>query len=211
MAHNTSSHEKEIRDAVVIKLRELFPSARIIHELNTGHGSNRVDLAAVTTSQIITAEIKSEKDTLKRLPRQVKQFKSCSHVTIVAAHAKFFETFSYFNNRDLGFRAKEPLAAVNALEWCYPIPDYIRYPHVWDIPASQYRNPDTREVLKLLWREELITESRKHGISVKTRDTKTDLMNAMYLHMTGLEISKAACRQLRQREFAEADPQIGAY
>lgn len=39
-----SSDEQEIRDFVVAKLRQLMPSARIVHELNvSGQGSNRLD------------------------------------------------------------------------------------------------------------------------------------------------------------------------
>lgn len=84
-----SEAETEIRDRVVTKLRRARPEARIIHEINIGGGKNRADVMAVSPAEIITVEIKSEKDKLDRLPAQIKTMRQCSHITIAALHRKF--------------------------------------------------------------------------------------------------------------------------
>jgi len=67
----SSASEEEIRAAVVGRLRELMPDARIVHELNVaGQGSNRIDVAAIGKQAIVGVEIKSRKDVLKRLDEQ---------------------------------------------------------------------------------------------------------------------------------------------
>src|SRR6056297_3623333 len=84
-----SEAEAEIRDAVVAKLRRTRPDARIIHEINMAGGTNRADVMAVSPAEIITVEIKSEKDKLDRLPDQIATMRKCSHITVAALHRKF--------------------------------------------------------------------------------------------------------------------------
>ncbi|MGX1741606.1 hypothetical protein ACWIEX_08630 [Bosea sp. NPDC055353] len=86
-----SADEEEIRAAVIVRLRELMPNARLVHELNVaGQGSNRIDVAAIDRQVIVAVEIKSRKDTLKRLGEQWDAFTRCCHYVIVAAHEKHF-------------------------------------------------------------------------------------------------------------------------
>ncbi len=89
MKHSRSSAEWEIREAVVARFRELWPSARIIHELKVDHGNSRADVVAVESDRIWICEIKSERDTLSRLPTQIRDFYPVSHGLIVAAHEKW--------------------------------------------------------------------------------------------------------------------------
>ncbi|HEY0920616.1 hypothetical protein [Devosia sp.] len=90
MKHSRSSAEVEIRDAVVARLRELRPDARIVHELNVDEGMNRVDVAAIGRDRIVFVEIKSERDKPHRLARQLHAFGPCCHALILAAHEKWF-------------------------------------------------------------------------------------------------------------------------
>lgn len=66
-----SDAEKRIREKAEAYLRKNYPTARIIHELVLATGHIRIDLAAITENKIVVVEIKSERDTLKRLGSQV--------------------------------------------------------------------------------------------------------------------------------------------
>ncbi len=92
MKHTRSSAEVEIRDAVVARLRELLPSARIVHEFNVDEGMNRVDVAAIGRDRMVFVEIKSERDKPHRLARQLHAFGPRCHALILTAHEKWFES-----------------------------------------------------------------------------------------------------------------------
>jgi hypothetical protein len=66
-----SDAEARIRDKAAAYLRKNYPNARIVHELVLSSGNIRIDLAAITENKIVVVEIKSERDTLKRLGAQV--------------------------------------------------------------------------------------------------------------------------------------------
>jgi hypothetical protein len=67
-----SEAEERIRAKVEAEFRRRWPDARIVHELVLNQGGVRIDLAAITEDALIVAEIKSERDVLKRLAGQVK-------------------------------------------------------------------------------------------------------------------------------------------
>ena len=83
-----SDAEGEIRDAVVQKLRMIRPNARIMHEINILNGVNRVDVMAVDVAEIISVEIKSEKDKLARLADQMAAMRRVLQVAVAAADRK---------------------------------------------------------------------------------------------------------------------------
>ena len=208
-----SEAEEEIRAAVVDRLRELMPKARIIHELNTsGTGSLRVDLAAVDDETIIGVEIKSERDTLSRLQRQWDVFNRTFHETIVVAHRKHWNEAGDRLEHDLSRKSSVFLAT-----WMYPKPvtdaGFYRagrwnLPKAWRWSHSRPEQPRAANLLQMLWRDELKAECSKHQISVTSRATRTVMIGEMVWLMTGREICQAVCRQLRQRDFARADPPI---
>jgi hypothetical protein len=66
-----SASEERIRAKVEAAMRRRWPSARIVHELQLEQGGVRIDLAAVTTDHLAVAEVKSERDVLKRTKRQI--------------------------------------------------------------------------------------------------------------------------------------------
>jgi len=209
-----SSAEYEIREAVVQRLRDEFPSGRIIHELNCEQGRNRIDVACVTPSLIISVEIKSEKDTLKRLADQVRSFQSCSHFVIVAAHEIFFEEFTY-NNGLPGFRPNTELfkGSEQSQLWLYPRPDEVlKNRYQWRaLDIRRAALIDTRALMRLMWADELRMTVRNAGIQITgiARASKDHLTKVLWSQLTGAEITAATCRYLRAREFAEADPRIG--
>lgn len=223
-----SVEEQAIRIDVVARLRELLPDPRIVHELNVaGQGTNRIDVAAITTDVIVGVEIKSQKDTLKRLDAQWAAFSKCCHLVIVAAHEKHFTPY-----RSPGWRDDAPpdidlnhplffgKFRTRERAWRFPRPEGLVNEH------GQRRDNGERwffdlwrdilpkvplhsgSLLEMLWASELQAECRRHRLSVSSRSTRYMMIREMALLMNGKEIAQAVCRQLRARTFAEADPPI---
>lgn len=225
-AMTRSLDEQEIRNAVVARLRELLPDARIVHELNVaGQGSNRIDVAAITKQHIVGVEIKSRKDVLKRLDEQWKAFNDVCHFVVVAAHEKHFADFreSYW---------REDMPAKRHLnhplffgKWNH---DYRVWPYLmpplgaegrtrldgrhwfFDRHNQLQRIPQATRMLDMLWAAELQAECRSHRVACSSRSTRPDMIRDLAWHLTGKEVTHAVCRQLRQRSFAEADAPIYA-
>ena len=53
-----------MRALIVPELRKRWPAARIVHELPLRYSTRRIDLAAITETEIISVEIKSSKGTI---------------------------------------------------------------------------------------------------------------------------------------------------
>lgn len=205
--------EREMRNTVIDKIRQFRPNSRIIHELNTaGHGSPRADLAAVGEAEILLFEIKSEKDVLKRLDHQWKAFSACSHQTFLVLDKKFFVEKVYANNAgtryDPGPKLSEILGshAKNHV-WPYPEPQRNKNKYAdqsWKV-KMRYDTPNTRAMLNLLWRAELIELCKNLSVSFYAKDNMAVLTERLILGSTGRQITEGVCRALRQRPFAEAD------
>lgn len=190
-----SASETAIRDAVVARLRQLYPTARIIHELTVGNGANRVDVAAVTDDTLVLVEIKSERDKLKRLPDQIRAFAPVCHHLIIAAHERWCSGSKYPNcdaERIIRFNNAGHL-------WRYPSDVPWQRPWVSSIPWHH-------RMLKLLWTEELRDVGTDHGLAHVARYSGVELANVLAKSMTGAQIELAVCHALRRRQFAEADP-----
>lgn len=203
-----SSAEHEIRDALVAYLHRHAPSARVVHELVVG--GCRADVGAVFRDRLILFEIKSERDVLKRLEDQVKQFTAAAHDVVIVAHEKFFDTTPYQNgNRRIawpheakGYYGKYPSV------WAYPDPTWSPHGYRWEMPRPSLRQPHASTFLDLLWRDELAAECFRHRIAVTSRTSRWPMIEEMAWLLTGREIAEAVCRQLRQRSFPAADAPI---
>lgn len=202
-----STAEAEVRDAVVGRLRQLRPDARIIHEINTsGTGSCRVDILAVCVAEIIAVEIKSERDTLSRLPAQIEAMRGASHWTIVALHEKHLRP----NEHSILGLPKEPnVVWSNVLTWVYPETPKVAGRSYrtgqWEQPRQSVTCalPDT--ALEMLWADELRHACAAMRVPVSARTTRADAIRALRWHATGREITHAICHALRTRQCPEAD------
>lgn len=219
-----SFDEQEIRNAVVFRLRQLMPGARIVHELNVaGQGTNRIDVAAIGTEHIVAVEIKSRKDVLKRLDEQWKAFNEVAHFVIVAAHEKHFADYreAYWRddmpperhlNHPIFFGKR---FSYRKYVWRYPKPEksdwvYGRHDDAWTFDRFKdlSRIPRATSMLEMLWAAELQAECRRHLISCSQRSTRAVMIRDLAWNLSGKEVTHAVCRQLRQRAFAEADAPI---
>lgn len=199
----TSQSERDIRNAVVTRCRELWPTGRIIHELNVEQGTVRADLAVVTIDKLVLLEIKSERDTLSRLPNQLRHFHPVCHGIIVAAHERWCRG-SRYPNCDI-----DPIlrhAQCNALLWQHPEPAEKWGMRFWSTPHAVAR-PWPHRMLRLLWTEELQDLAGRYGIKAK-RIAGYKLADELALMLPGRDVEQAVCRALRVRAFAEADPPV---
>lgn len=88
-----STNDKLIRQALKIKIRSDHKSdpALVIEELGVQHGLARADIAAVN-GIMHCYEIKSDKDTLLRLPKQIKAYNAVfDRVTLVVGFSHIYE------------------------------------------------------------------------------------------------------------------------
>lgn len=195
-----SNAEERIRAKVVALLRHLYPDARIIHELDLQCGV-RVDLAAVTPAEIILAEIKSERDTLTRLPRQAKAMHRLGVEFWVVVAREWAKAV-----RDVDVETRSALyGGVVMLE------EPERLVPLWGVPGPKGRR-DRRlqhNHQALLWLI-LAGEARAHAapFGAKLRTYGPECRRLMHDHLTGLELRAAVCRSLRARHFARADDPI---
>jgi hypothetical protein len=74
----------------------------------------------------------------------------------------------------------------------------------WKIKGL-YDTPDTRAMLNLLWRDELVSLCKNLGLPYLAKENMTKLTERLILGATGRQITEGVCAALRTRPFAEAD------
>lgn len=215
MTTNRSSEELRMRELIVPELRRRYPSARIIHELPLRYSTNRIDLAAITETEIISVEIKSSKDVTDRLEAQLRGFMPICSTIIVALAPKWNEQLPALEVNvpaGKGFRSYTAIRPrrTEAQEIIY------RVGHggigIWTVDAGAgsiaeteraHRNRSWRpwlyRMLDVLHVSELITVAARHRTWSGKRPTHDDLVQACADLMTGREIVTAVCRALRER------------
>lgn len=86
--------ETEIKSAVLnnlLKLGRIDLDSLVFSEMNLAGKVRRLDLGYVKNNEFIAIEIKSEKDTLLRLPGQIEEYKKYFDKVIVAAAEKHID------------------------------------------------------------------------------------------------------------------------
>lgn len=205
-----SDAETEIRDAVVAHIRQHRPNARIIHEINAGGGVNRIDVMAVDAAEIISVEIKSERDKLDRLPAQIETMTKCSHSVFAALHRKFMPEIG---QHLLKPRPEEVPYGVGV--WYFPkAQDFAEAHHPafsWEAPSIEtaLSNALPPDALHLLHRDELAELAHDIGVPAPRGANMLSLIQSIRWSGTGRDITRGICSALRKRTLcAEADPAI---
>lgn len=135
-------------------------------------------------------EIKSRKDKLDRLKEQLRLFRPVSHGVAVCYAS---ERWTYDRvSREAGGECNL---------WPEDKPAYWTF---W----PRHVPPNTSAMLNLLWRDELHTEAERARFQPKARMARSPLINLLWERLTGGEVVAAVCRQLRARQFAEADQPV---
>ena len=161
-AHRFVMRDFEIRKKLDERLRKLCPQedTRIVHELGLCLGEARIDVAVIN-GKLHGFEIKSEKDTLKRLPEQVLVYNRVfDRLTLVAA-PKHIEKITEVIPNWWGIYSVHPTKKTASA-----VIKSVR-------PAQKNTQVDPRAVVQLLWREEVLGELIKldaaKGISSKPK------------------------------------------
>lgn len=169
MPAHRSGDEQELRAAVADRLRELRPSARILHEINVAGGTVRVDITAASPEEIITAEIKSKRDKLDRLPEQLKRMRACAHLAIAARHEKCLveqKCSKYEAHRVLDgtcYMDKEPDEAKDA-HMTWPISETGPHPRPAHCDSDPGHDARSRQLSRALSRSMCISGFRGYNL-----------------------------------------------
>lgn len=189
MAQNTLHHttdERPIREGVVNRINTLLPSAHIIHELDVEGGAGRADVAAVTTNQLWLFEIKSGRDKLHRLSRQVQLFHPACHGLVIVADEKWCGRAANYPNCDV--RKVIQFHGAGTL-WQWPVGGW---PHnQWQLPAPT--PPWPLRMLRLLTAEEL------RGLAAGADIPAEAVIDHLAQTLPGQVVTEMVCHALRQR------------
>lgn len=193
-----SDAEQRIREKAERLLRELWPDARIVHELDLG--GVRLDLAAITPDRLILLEIKSEKDTLTRLDNQAKFSLRIGGPFIVCVAERWKDDLRGRGAMDFSWYRAERLvetpdgfADINNPDGKYR--DFWRT-RLLDHGRDSY---DSRALMGLLLKPELYALAKPHG--AKSRHDVLTLQNIAHEGLTGREIRRGVMAALRARHF----------
>lgn len=212
-----------MRAIVAQHLRQRWPGARIIHEFPLRYSSRSLDMAAILPAEIVAVEIKSSKDVIDRLERQLRAFAPiCTRIMVALAprwNAKLPSIEKPFPN---GYGTSyisqytEAQAVIKGVResqietWtcCH---ETGRFENT-DGGYGGQRFPWPARMLDVLHVREL--EMILSGGSVpRTVRSHAYCVEAVHQRFTGPQIIRAVCSALRARNgfAAESDPPIPLY
>jgi hypothetical protein len=144
--------DRDLRRALRRELvRSIDPDTLLLEELGLRHGSVRLDLAVLNGS-LDGYELKSDRDTLARLPNQITMFDSvCDHITLVTSPRHLQKAFELLP-RWWGVKVA--------------IPRKCHLPLLCDLRAvSPNPRQEALAVAKLLWRDEVLGLLETAGVA----------------------------------------------
>lgn len=214
---NRSSEELEMRALIVPELRKRWPGARIIHELPLRYSTNRIDLAAVTETEIVSVEIKSSRDVMDRLEAQLRAFQPISSRIIAALAPRWNKQLPTLETKRKGYTAhslqytptQEIIRKVGGVEiWTVDVA--IGTMTVTDGGSYRSRKPWLAQMLDMLHVSELTEIANRHQITVAKRPVHLTLVADLVDLLQGREVVKAVCRALRTRNAFDkaSDPPL---
>lgn len=201
--------EERIRAKVEADMRRRYPDARIIHELVLSQGGVRIDLAVVTPDQLIVAEVKSERDTLKRLAEQATVAVEVAQQVWIVLAEKHVEPV--LQRRERWIFPVRPGPAVDnpdhiaALDQCWIYRETDGGLDVVDRYAGRMQptRANPLAMLHMLWADELRTIAQGgKGLS------RLPAMDLCVEHLGGRQIRRAVSAPLRRRAFPRADAPV---
>lgn len=144
-------NDKLIRSALLQHLSATDPSAVIYHELPLSRGEGRADCAAVNGS-LTGFEIKSEKDSLSRLGKQVRDYGQVFDYCYIVVAKKHVSNARQIVPKNWGIIVAE-----------------YRDDVVLSVRRKARRNSHTchTALTRLLWRREASSALRRNGIACK--------------------------------------------
>ena len=190
------SHIRMAFKSKALKRYYQTPGAIVIDELGVAHGSSRIDIAVIT-KRLLGYEIKSEKDTLKRLPQQIHYYNSVfNRVTLIVDYRHAYEALRMI-----------------PVWWGVRLVELSSSGEVFFAIAREARenpSPDKYAMVQLLWRNEalqLLEEiGADHGVRTKSRD---EIYKRLVERIEIDELRISICNKLRHRTNWRVDaPQV---
>lgn len=163
------------------------PDVRVIEELGIEHGTCRVDIAVVN-GFIHGFELKSESDTLARLPRQVEAYsRSLDRATLVVGHAH--------------------LKAAEALLPAWWGIKVVASTHRGALKVSTHRcvannpSPSLFHMAHLMWRSEVVACLKQQGASAKELGANRAALYQLFVDTAPpVEVKRQVRQALKRRE-----------
>lgn len=157
------------------------PGALILEELGLGHGAARVDIVMVN-GNLHGFEVKSDQDTLKRLPAQAKMFsRVLDRMTLVVGHRHFNKASGIVPDW-WGIKLAEvgPEGNVYFRDARHPV----------DNPS-----PDKLAIARLLWRDEALGLMEEIGAASGFRSKTRSVIYARLIELIQLDALRVKVRQ----------------
>jgi hypothetical protein len=161
------------------------PDTAIIDELSLSQGEARVDLAVINGS-FGGYEIKSDRDTLTRLPHQLAVYELC------------------FNTVTIVVGSSHVAACRDSVPSWWGIWEAIRRPDE-TVALEERRRPINNErispeqVVQLLWRDEVLQALKDLGIAAPSKATRRDLWKTLVASSSPSVLFKTVRDRLRAR------------
>jgi hypothetical protein len=184
--------DQDIRQALRRRLQAEFPAALVLDELAMKHGDFRVDLAVIAEC-LHGYEIKSDADTLKRLPDQAKQFSLVFHrMTLVVGPVHLAEALMIVPKWwGVTLAVRDGLGGADLTA--------IR-------ESGENPKPNYRWVVRLLWRDELTAMLKAHGVRGYSKLKYWQVANRCLEVFTPEELTEGVTRLLRVRKGTGVEP-----
>ncbi len=203
-----SENEARIRAKTEAALRAKYPLARIVHEIPLEAFAIRLDLAAITPTKIVVAEIKSEKDTLTRLQAQVKSAISLACETWVVyneKHAPKIKKIGQYWHDDCPDKMLGRMFGK-----CFLMEESAERRELKIIdkpPLNLIHAVDGRNLFNVMWAEEQAACLKQHGLIplTKKHPNRNTMLYMANENLSVKQIRAAVCAALLGREFAKAD------
>lgn len=187
--------DRDIRAALWALLDEEHandPDTLVLDELGICQGETRADVAVVNGS-LAAFEIKSDRDTLTRLPGQVEAYQRVFDIVTVIVGGRYVERI------------------VEAIPETWGVIQAVPEPH--SVELRPLREPlknervDPLSVTQLLWRDEALALLEGRGLAKGLRSKPRRLLwQAIVDQLSPEEVSEAVRAQLKAREGWRSDP-----
>lgn len=163
--HDKYMKDADVRAAVVARLATQFahdPTTRIVHEMGVWSGSVRVDIAVIN-GELTGVELKSDRDTLSRLPFQAQLYSQVfDRVSLVVGSRHFIKAIPLVPDWWEILRAEET-------------PNGVRLVKVRR--SKKNPRPDKLLVARLLWRDEALKALASLGLDKGWRSKSVDAIH----------------------------------
>lgn len=188
--------DRDIRAALWELLRKNHADDKdtlVLDELGICEGETRADVAVVNGS-LSAFEIKSDRDKLTRLPRQIEAYQRVFDIVTVIVGGRYVERIVDVVPDGWGVIQALPAAESVKLE-------PIRGP-------KANADVDPFSLAQLLWRDEALALLEDRGLAQGLRSKpRRVLWQAIAEHLSLAEVSEAVRAQLKMREGWRSDPQ----